>query len=145
MENMENNEKPSDLHDKLIDIELAKNNNKSSKVRRFFPAIALVASFYYSFWIALGLALGYLGSKLYSKYFIENGRVDCIYIDLWKSWKLHLHHWILGAIFLVIVWFIDFFYLPSFFVGAVLGIIAHDIYDYNDWHKVLIKNEQEIK
>jgi hypothetical protein len=22
-----------------------------------------------------------------------------------------------------------------------LGIIAHDIYDFNDWHKVLVKKE----
>jgi len=130
------------LSDKLIDLELAKNNNNISKVRKFFPAIVLVASFYYSFWLALGLAVGYLGSKLYAKYFIENGRVDCIYVDFTKNWKIHMHHWILGAIFLVIVWFIDFFYLPSFFVGAVLGIIAHDIYDYNDWHKVLVKQEE---
>lgn len=140
---MDNNEKPSDLHDKLIDIELAKNNNKASKVRRFLPAIALVASFYYSFWLALGLALGYLGSKIYFKYFVEHGRVDCIYIDLWENWKFHLHHWILGAVFLLVVWFIDHFYLPSFFVGAVLGIIAHDIYDFNDWHKVLVKDKAD--
>ena len=42
---------------------------------------------------------------------------------------------------LMIVWVIDYFYLPRFFVGIVCGIIAHDIYDYNDWRKVLVKNE----
>jgi len=131
------------LNDKLIDIELAKNNHNISKVRKFFPAVVLVASFYYSFWLALGLALGYLGSRLFAKYTYEQGRTDCIYIDLWKDWKLHMHHWILGAIFLLAVWVIDYFYLPSFFVGAVLGIIAHDIYDYNDWHKVLVKEKTE--
>ncbi|MDP3883099.1 MAG: hypothetical protein Q8Q48_03515 [Candidatus Staskawiczbacteria bacterium] len=132
------------LNDKLIDIELAKSDN-NSKVRRFLPAVVLMASIYYSFFLGLGLALGYLGAKLYSKFFIEKGRVDCIYIDFSKNWKIHMHHWILGAIFLLAIWFIDYFYLPSFFVGAVIGIIAHDIYDYNDWHKVLVKNEQEIK
>lgn len=137
---MENNEKPSDLHDKLIDIELAKSDNNNSKVRKFLPAIVLVASFYYSFLLALGLAMGYIGSKLYSKYFIEKGRVDKIYIDCGK-WKIHMHHWIMGALFLLIVWFIDYFYLPRFFIGVVSGIIAHDIYDFNDWHKVLEKNE----
>lgn len=135
-------EKPSDLHDKLIDLELAKSNS-SSKVRKLLPAVVLAASFYYSFLFSLGLLLGYLGSKIYSKYFVENCKVDCIYIELTKNWKLHMHHWIMGALFLLILWFIDYFYLPRFFVGAVLGIIAHDIYDYNDWHKVLVKSEEK--
>jgi hypothetical protein len=137
---MENSAKLDDLHDKLIDLELAKSDNKTSKVRKYLPAFVLMATFYYSFLLTLGLALGYLGSKVFSKYLIENGKVDCIYIDCGK-WKLHMHHWIMGAIFLVAVWFIDYFYLPRFFVGVVLGIIAHDIYDFNDWHKVLVKNE----
>jgi len=139
---MQGNSESTNISDKLIDIELAKNNNKSSKVRRYLPAVVLVASFYYSFLLALGLALGYIGSKLFSKYLLENGKVDSIYIDCGK-WKFHLHHWILGALLLLVVWFIDYFYLPRFFVGVVLGIIAHDIYDFNDWHKVLVKNEDK--
>jgi hypothetical protein len=138
---MENNDNLNDLNDKLIDIELAKSDNKNSKVRKYLPAVVFLASFYYSFLLALGLGLGYLGAKVFSKFFVENGRVDCIYIDCGKNWKIHLHHWILGALFLLIVWFIDYFYLPRFFVGVVCGIIAHDIYDYNDWHKVLVKSE----
>jgi len=93
---MQGNSESTNISDKLIDIELAKNNNKSSKVRRYLPAVVLVASFYYSFLLALGLALGYIGSKLFSKYLLENGKVDSIYIDCGK-WKFHLHHWILGA------------------------------------------------
>ncbi len=142
---MNNSEKPSDLHDKLIDIELAKSSSNKTKVMKFLPAIVLVASFYYSFLLSLGLLLGYIGSRTYSKYFLENGKVDCIYIDFGKNWKIHLHHWILGALFLVFVWFIDYLYLPRFFVGVVCGIIAHDIYDYNDWHKILIKNREPVK
>ncbi len=137
---MENSGNLNDLNDKLIDLELAKSDNKNSKVRRYLPVIVLAASFYYSSLIALGLAVGYVSSKIFSKYLIESGKVESIYIDCGK-WKLHMHHWILGAIFLLIVWFIDYLYLPRFFVGAVLGIMAHDIYDFNDWHKVLVKNE----
>jgi len=137
---MENSDKSSDLNGKLIDLELAKSDNKNSKVRKYLPAVVFLASFYYSFLLALGLAVGYIGSKVFTKFFIEQGKVDCIYIDCGK-WKIHLHHWILGALFLLIVWFIDYFYLPRFFVGVVSGIIAHDIYDFNDWHKVFVKNE----
>ncbi|MCX6722746.1 MAG: hypothetical protein NT094_01600 [Candidatus Staskawiczbacteria bacterium] len=136
---MENNGELSNIHDKLIDLELAKSDNKT-KVRKYLPAFVLMASFYYSFLLALGLAIGYISCKIYSKLFVENGKVDCIYIDCGK-YKIHLHHWILGALLLLVVWFIDFFYLPRFFVGFISGVIAHDIYDFNDWHKVLIKNE----
>ena len=100
-----------------------------------------MASFYYSFLLALGLAIGYLGSKVYSKLILEKGHVDCIYIDCGK-WKIHMHHWILGALLLLIVWVVDYFYLPRFFVGVVCGIMAHDIYDFNDWHKILVRNEE---
>src|SRR3989339_2186515 len=138
---MENNGNLNNISDKLIDLELAKSDNKNSKIRRYLPAFVIVASVYYSFLLALGLALGYIGSKIFSKYLLENGKVDSIYIDCGK-WKIHMHHWILGAIFLALVWAIDYFYLPSFFLGVVGGIIAHDIYDFNDWHKVLIRAEE---
>ena len=136
---MENSDQ---LNDKLIDLELAKSNNKISRVRRYLPAFVLVASFYYSFLFALGLLLGYIGSRIFWKYLVENGKVDCIYIDCGK-YKVHLHHWILATILLVFVWIVDFFYLPRIFLGVILGIIAHDVYDFNDWHKILIKKEAE--
>ena len=124
---------------------LAETGNKkaSNGVKKVLPVLVLTTTFYYSYMLCLGLVLGYLGCKLYHKKFIESGKVDLIFIDCGK-WKFHLHHWIMGAVLLLIVWVIDYFYLPTFFVGAVAGIIAHDIYDYNDWHKVLVKNE-EIK
>ena len=102
-----------------------------------------MVSFYYSFLLAIGLALGYLGSKLFYDFFVERGNVDHMYIDCGK-WKIHVHHWILGALFLLIAWIIDYFYLPRFFIGVIGGIIAHDIYDFNDWHKVLVRNEDNI-
>jgi hypothetical protein len=117
---------------------------KRSNVKKVLPAIVLVTTFYYSFLLTLGLLIGYVGCKIYHKVFIETGRVDMIFVDCGK-WKIHFHHWILGALFLLIVWVIDWFYLPRFFTGVVLGIIAHDIYDFNDWHQVLIKNEDNIK
>ncbi len=136
---MENNDK---LTETLIDLELVKSDNKNSKVKKYLPAAVLVVSFYYSFLLALGLALGYIGSKIFSKYFLESGKTEKIYIDCGK-WKIHFHHWILGALLLLIVWFIDYFYLPRFFIGVVSGIIAHDIYDYNDWHKVLVRADDK--
>ncbi len=138
---MEKTNNSGDFSSKLIDLELAKSNN-NTKVRKYLPAFVLVASAYYSFLLATGLAIGYLGSKIFTKYLLENGKVDCIYINCGK-YKIHLHHWILGALLLLLVWVVDYFYLPSFFVGVVVGIIVHDIYDFNDWHKILVKNEEK--
>lgn len=134
---MEHNDK---VADKLIDLELAKSDNKNTKVKKYLPAIVLMTSVYYSVLLASGLAIGYIVTKLYSKYLLENGKVDSIYIECGK-YKIHLHHWIMGAVFLLLVWVVDKAYLSSLFVGMVLGMMAHDVYDFNDWHKVLVKNE----
>ncbi len=115
--------------------------NKKTKVKKFLPAIVLVSSFYYSFLLALGLFIGYVGCKIYYKMLVETGKVDKIYIDFGK-FKVHFHHWIMGAIVLLIVWVIDWLYLPRFFVGIMGGIIAHDIYDFNDWYKIFLRNNK---
>jgi hypothetical protein len=114
-----------------------------SNVKRVLPAVVLVTSFLYSILIALGLVVGYFASKFYCKRFgidEKNGDERKIFIEAGK-WKIHFHHWILGGLVLLIAWVVDYFYLPRFFVGAVLGVMAHDIYDFNDWHKVIVKND----
>ncbi len=111
---------------------------KNLKVKKVLPAVAIATSFYYSYLLCLGLILGYFGCKLFYKKFVENGKVDLIFIDCGK-FQIHVHHWIMGAGFLALVWIVDYFYLPTFFTGVMLGIIAHDIYDFNDWHRVIIK------
>src|SRR5438105_4184683 len=100
-----------------------------NKVRVFLPAIVLATSFYYSFSFTGGIVIGYVLCKIFCNLFVKNGRVDSIFIDYGK-WKVHLHHWIIGIIILAIVWVIDYFYLPTFFAGAVCGMIIQDIYDY---------------
>ena len=69
-----------------------------------------------------------------------------VFLDFGK-WKIHVHHWAVGLVLLAIVWVIDHYYLPTFFAGAICGIIIQDIYDYNDWHKVIVKNSavDEVK
>jgi len=119
--------------------------NKKIKVKRVLPAVVLAASFYYySFLFTAGIIVGYIVCKLFYKKFVENGKVDLVFIDLGK-WKIHVHHWIMAVLFLALVWIIDWFYLPSFFAGAVFGIMAHDIYDFNDWYKIVLKNDDYKK
>ena len=117
--------------------------NKKIRVKKVLPAIVLVASFYYSLLFTIGILLGYLASRVYCKKLgidENNGKERKIFVDCGK-WKIHFHHWILGAIFLALIWLIDWFYLPSFFAGAVFGVMAHDIYDFNDWYKVILKKD----
>jgi len=134
---MENNDQ---LKDTLIDLELAKNNDYQSPARKYLPAMVLAASFYYSFLFSFGLILGYLASKAFSWYLLEKGTVQSVYIDYGK-WRIHLHHWIIGFLALFLIWFTAIFHLSHFSIGLILGVIAHDIYDFNDWHRVLIKKE----
>ena len=114
--------------------------NKKIKAKKVLPVIVLGASFYYSYLFAIGIVVGYVVCKLFYINFVEKGKVDLVFVDCWK-WKIHIHHWIMGVIFLGFVWIIDWFYPPSFFAGAVFGIMAHDIYDFNDWYKVVLKKE----
>ena len=117
---------------------------KQTKFTIVLPAVVLATSFYYSFSFTMGIVLGYALSKLFCILFLSNGKIDSIFIDFGK-WKVHLHHWIMGIMFLGIIWVIDYFYLPTFFAGVVCGIIIQDIYDYNDWHKVIVKNPEYTK
>ena len=118
----------------------------SNGAKKVLPAIVLATTFYYSFLFAIGLFLGYLGCRFYYNKFVATGKVDKIYLDCGK-WKIHFHHWIMGAVVLTLVWILDYFYLPKFFVGAIVGIMAHDIYDFNDWNKIVLKNDnkKEVK
>lgn len=115
----------------------------------FLPAIVLATSVNYSMRFTTGILVGYILCKIFCIVFLEhgdniNGKIEKIFVDFGK-WKLHLHHWILGLIVLVGVWAIDYFYLPTFLAGAICGVILQDIYDYNDWHKVIVKNEDYQK
>ena len=113
-----------------------------NSVKIFLPAVVLATSLQYSLLFTSGIVLGYIICKIFCNVFVRNGRVDSIFIDYGK-WKIHLHHWILGIVFLAIVWVIDYLYLPTFFAGVVCGIILQDIYDYSDWYKVILRNDKK--
>ena len=103
------------------------------------PAIVLATSFYYSLSFTIGIVIGYILCKIFCNVFWKSGKIDSISLDYGK-WKIHLHHWIMGIMVLAIVWIIDYFYLPTFLAGVICGGIIQDIYDYNDWHQVIVKN-----
>ncbi|OGZ69511.1 MAG: hypothetical protein A3D44_03795 [Candidatus Staskawiczbacteria bacterium RIFCSPHIGHO2_02_FULL_42_22] len=115
--------------------------NKRPKVKMMLPAVVLVTSFYYSLSFTGGVIIGYLLCKVFCTAFVHNGKIDGIFLDFGK-WEIHLHHWIIGIVLLGIIWVIDRYYLPTFLLGIISGIIIQDIYDYNDWYKVITKKEE---
>jgi hypothetical protein len=128
---------------------MAEDNNslpirKQTKISIVLPAIAIVTSFYYSFSFTFGVVIGYVLCKLFCILFLHNGKVDKVFLDFGK-WKIHLHHWMMGIILLAVVWVIDYYYLPTLFAGFVCGIIIQDIYDYNDWHQIIVKKNKQEK
>lgn len=110
----------------------------------FLPAIVLVTSINYSIRFTLGIVVGYVLCKVFCMVFLQTGKMESVFLDYGK-WKIHLHHWIMGLGVLAIVWVVDFLYLPTFLAGVICGMIIQDIYDYNDWHQVIVKNEDYKK
>lgn len=120
---------------------------KTKIVKKMLPAVVLATTFHYSSVFAIGLLFGYLATRFYCKKMgIDEESGDKIFLDIGKNWTIHLHHWIMGVIFIIFIslsgWSRE---LPIFFWGALFGMMAQDIYDYNDWHEVLIKKESLIK
>jgi hypothetical protein len=117
---------------------------KKIKVKKVLPAVVLVTTFYYSSIFTLGLMLGYLATKFYChKMGIDEESGDKIFFDVGKKWTIHLHHWIMGVIVIAFVSLAGLSQeIPIFLWGALFGMMAQDIYDYNDWHEVIIKKEE---
>ena len=116
-------------------------SHKRTKTKKLFSATFLIVSAYVSILFAIGLIVGYLLTKRFYKRYVEKGPLQFMYIDFW-GWKFHLHHWIFGvliAIFLLLGGWKS--QLPNFLWGVLTGIIVHDIYDFNDWHRVVSKEE----
>lgn len=115
---------------------------KKVKVKKMLPAVVLATTFYYSSIFAVGLILGYLATRIYChKMGIDEDSENRIFLDVGK-WVIHLHHWILGILVIVFISLAGWNHsIPVFLWGALFGMMAQDIYDYNDWHEVFMKKE----
>lgn len=117
---------------------------KRTKRKKFVSAAALAAFTYTSVIFTSGMLLGYWLTKKFCKKYIESGFLQCLYIDI-KGWKVHLHHWILGVFVVLLLLSLGWeSQIPKFFWGVLAGIIAQDIYDFDDWHKVVIREKAAI-
>lgn len=95
---------------------------------------------FFSFLLTLGLLIGYLGTFLFHQKLIVRGKIRKeIWVPFGK-WKIHFHHWMMGVITLLIIWatgLTNFF--PQILYGMIGGVIFHDFYDGQDWHRIITK------
>ncbi len=103
--------------------------------------------------IAVGIALGYLFflswlfGVLLCKFVSggstgEKGKLKSIVIPVrWR--KIHLHHW-LYAICLLVFSVLTGIYLlmPIVTYGFLGGLVFHGIYNYSDWHKIVVSRHE---
>ena len=114
---------------------------KRTKGKKFISAAVLAVSVYSSVLFTLGLILGYLGTRfIYSRY-LKKGPLKEIYINF-RGWKIHLHHWIIFTSFLLYL-FLGNWQIEShkIFLGIICGIIVQDIFDFNNWHQIVMKQK----
>jgi len=111
-----------------------------AKVKKFiFPGTTLLISLYISGLFALGIIFGYFWTYLFHKKLTEKGRLKPIILNFGK-FKLHLHHWLMGVSVLILFWVAGWFpFVPKFCLGALGGLVFHDIYLDKKWYKIIHK------
>ena len=89
-----------------------------------------------------GAILGYLLAKLIAgKNTGESGKIKSLSFNI-GSFRVHLHHWLLSAMVLVLALYYNFLSLYQFSFGFLSGLIFHGIYSYSDWHKILTRKKR---
>ena len=89
--------------------------------------------FFFTSWLSGFLIARYLGSKEVGK----RSKLPSIILPAGK-FKVHLHHWLICSIAMVITllkgcWFLP----PDLLYGFLGGVALQGVYYYDDWHKIL--------
>lgn len=117
---------------------------KRTKKKKVISAAVLITSAYASVLFTGGLVLGYLGMRFFYNRYVKNDPSKFMYVSI-KGWKIHLHHWISASLIIVYLalggWKLG---AHEIFLGILCGIIAHDIYDFNDWHQVVARERRTV-
>ena len=102
-----------------------------SKIHKHvWPGLAAGVSLCFSaVTLATGIVVGYLATRLFMKKYVDTGKVGSVFVPL-GSWRLHLHHWIMGVLVLVAIPIIGSYHeCPKILLGVVGGVIAEDFED----------------
>jgi hypothetical protein len=83
--------------------------------------------------IFFGGALGYFLAHFLS------GKLNSVVLNI-GSYKLHLHHWLMGVVGLTAVLLYQISPLvEQLFFGFFGGLIFQGIFNYSDWHRIFVK------
>lgn len=110
------------------------------KFKKFiFPGITLTVSVYFSILFAIGIIIGYISTRYCHRKITKDWGWQSVKINLGKR-KLHFHHWLMGTVAMVLIGlFGGFGIVPNFVLGMFGGFIAQGVYDYGDWHQIIIQ------
>ncbi len=114
------------------------------KVKKILPGATVLISSYFSILFAVGLVIGYFITKYFYNGVVEKERLKMkpIFLNFGKR-QIHLHHWLMGVLVFLLIWFFGWLgSLPIFFVGALFGLILHDLYFDKEWYKVVLKKQE---
>ncbi len=143
-----------DYHTRQMDRMMSfKHSNKlhrlinSKKKRGFFGLLTLSFSvilgvwFFFISWLSGFVIARNLGSKEVGK----PSKLPSIILPLGKL-KIHLHHWFICSIVIVITLLKGCWFLPSELLhGFLAGIAAQGVYYYNDWYKIIKRRQRKIR
>jgi len=102
---------------------------------KFFLGFILA---FVSFKTFLGALFGYLFTKsLAGKKPGERGKIRSLIIEF-KNWKIHLHHWFLGACILALNFYFQIFQFNSLTFGFLSGVVFQGL-TYPDWYKIVTR------
>ncbi len=109
--------------------------------------ISIIVLVHQSYYLVFpGGFLGYLGGKMGGgKKAGIQGRAKSIILS-WHKYEVHLHHWLIGSLLLVICLPMSFYLVnPQLFYGSMGGLAVQGIYCYTDWHHILkIKDSSKL-
>ncbi len=107
-----------------------------NKMKKFIlPGTALLVSFYGSLVLGIGAIIGYIGTEIFCKKYIETKKVKMVIFNV-KNWEVHLHHWLTAGAFILSAYFFGFINsIPVLFVGILGGLVFHDIHTDKKFRK----------
>lgn len=102
-------------------------------------ALSIVGLMYFSFYISFASGLlGFITGKFGAgKKAGIPGRIRSVVIP-WREYQLHLHHWMLMGVAIVICSVTGFYiFSQQIFFGFMSGLLVQGVYCYDDWNRIL--------
>ncbi|GEM_PF-854508 len=95
----------------------------------------------YKAWLIAFVATKFLSGRTEGR----QGIVRSIIIP-WRSYRLHLHHWLLALMVGGVFAFRGIYIVtPEVFLGVFSAAIFQGIYCYGDWHRIIMKKGQAAR